>query len=203
MKYAEFRDHFEAALRAEGLFFDGAARRVETIDLENTVRHWKVYVHRPTPATAEPFHVSAAIEFDWSPVDTARAFTCEEDLLTELMGRRARLPRTERRWTRVDLSLDATCRLKYSAAADATPVNSRNAERAKNERNPGEVREKSRRRAGRQNGCRPAQRSSLPTTAATMSTGAQIRSRIMPLTGWSIRKRQMVGRANGSRLFAG
>jgi len=63
----------------------------------------------------EPFPVAAAIEFDWSPVDTARAFTCEEDLLTALMGRRARLPRTERRWTRVDLSLDAT--LPYGSAA--------------------------------------------------------------------------------------
>jgi hypothetical protein len=61
-----------------------------------------------------PFHVSA-IEFTWSPVDAARAFTCEEDLLTELVGRRARLPRTERRWTRVDLSLHAT--LPYGSTA--------------------------------------------------------------------------------------
>ena len=108
MRYAEFRDQLEGALREEGLFFAGADRRVEMIDLENTVRHWKAYVHRTTPANAEPFHVFAAIEFDWSPVDAARAYTCEEDLLTEFVGRRTRLPRTERRWTRVDLSLHAT-----------------------------------------------------------------------------------------------
>lgn len=108
MRYAEFRDQLEGALREEGLFFHGANRRVETIDLENTVRHWKVHVHRTTPANAEPFHVFAAIEFEWSPVDAARAYTCEEDMLTELVGRRTRLPRTERRWTRVDVSLHAT-----------------------------------------------------------------------------------------------
>jgi hypothetical protein len=88
--------------------FTGADRRVETIDLEDTVRHWKVLVHRMTPTQAEPFHVFAAVEFDWSPVDAARAYTCEEDLLTELLGRTRRSPRTERRWTRVDLSLHAT-----------------------------------------------------------------------------------------------
>jgi hypothetical protein len=52
--------------------------------------------------------MSAVIGFDWSPVDAARAYTCEEDLLTELVGRRRRSPRTEHRWTRVDLSLHAS-----------------------------------------------------------------------------------------------
>ena len=81
MRYAEFRDQLEGALREEGLFFAAAERRVETIDLEDTVRQWKVHVHRTTPATAEPFHVFAAIGFDWSPVNAARAYACEEDLL--------------------------------------------------------------------------------------------------------------------------
>src|SRR5712692_4812010 len=43
----------------------------------------------------------------------ARAYTCEEDLLTELMSRRKRPTRTARRWTRMDLSrvrrLDCFC----------------------------------------------------------------------------------------------
>ena len=43
-----------------------------------------------------------------APADAARAHTCEEDLLTELIGRRKRPARTERRWKRVDLSLHAT-----------------------------------------------------------------------------------------------
>ena len=96
MRYAEFRDQLEDALREEGLFSAGADRRVETIDLNDTVRHWKLHLHRTTPAAAEPFHVFGVIEFDWSPVDAARAFTCEEDLLTELMGRRSRTPIPER-----------------------------------------------------------------------------------------------------------
>ena len=108
MRYAEFRDRLEDALRAAGLFFRDADRRVETIDVADTVRSWKVSVWRATPPSAEPFHVSAVIGFEWDPLDSARAYTCEEDILTELVGRRKRPIRTERRWTRVDLSLHAS-----------------------------------------------------------------------------------------------
>jgi hypothetical protein len=108
MRYAEFRDQLEGALRQENLFVHHADRRVELIDLEDSVRRWKVHVQRTTAANAEPFHVFAVIEFEWTPIDAARAYTCEEDLLIDLVGRRTRLPRTERRWTRVDLSLHAT-----------------------------------------------------------------------------------------------
>lgn len=108
MQYAEFRDHLEGALREHGFVFHGAGRPVESIDLERTARHWEASVHPATAAHAEPFHVSATIAFAWSPLDAARAVTCEEDLLTELLGRRTRVPRSERRWTRIDLSLHAT-----------------------------------------------------------------------------------------------
>lgn len=107
MRYAEFRDRLEDALQEAGLFFQDADRRVETIDLADTVRSWKVSVWRAAPPGAEPFDVSAVIGFEWSPVDAARAYTCEEDLLTELVGRRRRPLRIERRWTRIDLSLHA------------------------------------------------------------------------------------------------
>ena len=107
MRYAEFRDQLEDALQEAGLFLRYADRRVETIDLADTVRSWKVSVWRAAPPGAEPFDVSTTIGFKWSPVDAARAYTCEEDLLTELVGRRTRLLRTERRWTRIDLSLHA------------------------------------------------------------------------------------------------
>ena len=108
MRYAEFRDRLEDALQEAGLFFHDADRRVETIDLADTVRSWKGYVCRAAPQRAEPFHVSAEIGFEWNPVDAARAYTCEEDLLTELLGRRRQPTRTERRWTRIDLSLHAS-----------------------------------------------------------------------------------------------
>lgn len=106
MRYAEFRDQLEAALGQEGLLFSGAVRRIEKIDLADAVRTWKVYVSRDGPSNTEPFHVSAAISFTWNPIDTARAYTCEEDLLNELISKRSL--RTQPRWTRVDLSLRAS-----------------------------------------------------------------------------------------------
>ena len=110
MRYNEFRDQLESALQEAGLFLCGADRRVETIDLVDTVRRWNVYIysaHRASPQSTEPFSVSAEIGFEWSPVDAARAYTCEEDLLTELAGRRRRPIRTTCRWTRIDLALHA------------------------------------------------------------------------------------------------
>ena len=108
MRYAEFRDRLEDALQEAGFFFQNADRRVETIDLAHTARSWKVHVFGVPLPSADPFHVSAEIGFEWSPVDAARAYTTEEDLLTELVGRRRRPIRTERRWTRIDLSLHAS-----------------------------------------------------------------------------------------------
>lgn len=67
MRYAEFRDRLEDAFQEAGLFFHDADRRVETIDLADTLRGWKVYVCRAAPRSAEPFHVSAVIGFEWAP----------------------------------------------------------------------------------------------------------------------------------------
>src|SRR5215472_12056585 len=106
VRYEEFRDQLESALQRNSLHFH-SLQRVETIELANTVRHWKAYVHEAARPSAEPFHVSAEIGFAWSPFDAARAYADEEDLLTELIGRRKQLPRTERRRKRVDLSLHA------------------------------------------------------------------------------------------------
>ncbi len=66
MRYDEFRDQLEAALQRNSLHFHGL-QRVETIELANTVRHWKVYAHGAAPPSTEPFHVSAEIGFAWSP----------------------------------------------------------------------------------------------------------------------------------------
>ena len=74
MRYDEFRDQLEAALERNSLHFHGL-QRVETIELANTVRHWKVYAHGAAPPSTEPFHVSAEIGFAWSPFDAARS-TC-------------------------------------------------------------------------------------------------------------------------------
>jgi hypothetical protein len=65
VRYDEFRDQLEAALERNSLHFHGL-QRVETIELANTVRHWKVYTHGAAPPSTEPFHVSAEIGFAWS-----------------------------------------------------------------------------------------------------------------------------------------
>src|ERR1700730_6011406 len=106
VRYAEFRDRFEDALQEVDLFIHDA-HRVETIGLADTARRWKVHIISAAPRSAEPFQVSAEISFEWTPVDAARAYTCEEDLLMQLIGRRRRPTRTVRRWKRVDLSLRA------------------------------------------------------------------------------------------------
>ena len=72
VRYAELRDRFEDALQEAGLFVRETDRRVESIDLADTVRTWKVSLWRAAPPSAEPFHVSAVIGFEWSPVDVAR-----------------------------------------------------------------------------------------------------------------------------------
>ena len=63
---------------------------------------------RNAPQQAEPFHVSAKISFGWSPFEAARSYTREEDLLSELLGRRERPTKTEPRILRVDIVLRAS-----------------------------------------------------------------------------------------------
>jgi len=108
MRYDEFRDQLQEALQDVGLFLQRIGNPIETIELSGTGRRWKVYISRSSPPNAEPFHVSAKIAFDWSPFDTARSYTCEEDLLTELLGREKRPSKTAQRFTRVDLELQAS-----------------------------------------------------------------------------------------------
>jgi hypothetical protein len=112
LRYADFRVRFEGALQDAGLF-RGADRRVETIDLGDGVWHWELTIGMPDARAAEPFYVSAVIAFTWDPINAARAYTTEEDLLEAVVGRRPRPVRTERRWVRVDLSLHA--RLPYGS----------------------------------------------------------------------------------------
>ncbi|MBI4473470.1 MAG: hypothetical protein HY646_12440 [Acidobacteria bacterium] len=116
MRYNEFRDRFQDALREAELFFQYGEQPIEIIDLASTSRRWKLYI-RLSAQNPEPFHVSAKISFNWSPVNAARAYTCEEDLLTELIGRKQRPAKTEQRWARVNLALYAT--LPYGST---TPI---------------------------------------------------------------------------------
>lgn len=102
MRYDEFRDRWQAALHAAGVL-SHQDRPQETIDVSTTERRWRFHT---LPRTVEPFTVSASISFHWDPFQSARSYTREEDLLTELLGRRARS--TQRRLVRVDIKLHAT-----------------------------------------------------------------------------------------------
>ena len=78
------------------------------MDLAAASRRWEAYIRQPSSQNSEPFHISAKVTFEWDPINAARGYTCEEDLLTELIGRKQRYPKTQQRWTRVDLTLHAT-----------------------------------------------------------------------------------------------
>ena len=122
MLYDEFRDQLQNALQDVGLFrrrvpappsdrrewvrrlFDPA----ETMDLSSTIRRWKAGVSAPSSRNAQPFRVSAALEFEWKPFDTARSYGCEEELLTELLGPRKLPSNTEQWFIRVHFQLRAT-----------------------------------------------------------------------------------------------
>jgi hypothetical protein len=103
MRYDDLRDRWQAALRAAGvLSYQDRVR--EMIDVGTMERRWRFHT---LPRTVEPFSVSAAINFHWDPFQSARSYTREEDLLTELLGRRAKCS-TQRRLVRVDIRLHAT-----------------------------------------------------------------------------------------------
>ena len=97
MRYDEFRDRWFSALRgARVLSYQD--RPEETVNLTTMDRRWEVHV---IGRSAEPFHPVATIGFDWDAFESARSYTCEEDLLTDLHGRRAARS-TQPRLVRVD-----------------------------------------------------------------------------------------------------
>ena len=57
---------------------------------------------------AEPFFVTATLSWTWSALHTARARTCEEDVLVEMLGRGREDARTEKPWIRLDIKFKAS-----------------------------------------------------------------------------------------------
>ncbi|MEW6368769.1 MAG: hypothetical protein AB1714_29425 [Acidobacteriota bacterium] len=106
MRYDEFRSEIQDALREVGLLAGGMDTPIETIDVVRMEQRWKLYHPLPSHG-AEPFHICAEVAFNWSPIDAARSYTCEEDLLMELLGRKRSTTRTAQRFIRVDLDLSA------------------------------------------------------------------------------------------------
>ncbi|MEW6665470.1 MAG: hypothetical protein AB1512_09635 [Thermodesulfobacteriota bacterium] len=107
MRYDDFRDQLLDALKEVRLFAKTADNMIETIDITRNERSWKLCVSQVAPAAVEPFHVSTKIAFNWSPFEAARSYTCEEDLLAELLGDKRRFSKTAKRFIRVDLEFSA------------------------------------------------------------------------------------------------
>ena len=109
MTYDELKDAWIAALHESGLRIMGPAPIDEALDLRTMDRTCKAVAEPPSTQHAEPFHVTAALEFRWGALQTARTNTTEEDLLQELLGLdRTRRPRTELPWLRIDVTLRAS-----------------------------------------------------------------------------------------------
>lgn len=103
MRYEDFRDCWRAALTAANLpMWPGGAD--ETLDLNTMARRWSASVLGNHVGT---LHAGATIGFIWSPFQTARGYSCEEDLQTQLFGNRASRP-TKARYVRVDLLFRAS-----------------------------------------------------------------------------------------------
>ena len=120
MRYDEFRDQLQEALYQVRLAARNFSRPLETVDVASTERRWQVYLWQTGQPGAEPFQISARIAFDWSPVDSARAYTTEEDLLIDLVGKKEIPAKTENRWMRVDFVLQAA--LPYGSTTFARPA---------------------------------------------------------------------------------
>jgi hypothetical protein len=109
MTYDEFKQSWTMALRESGLPIMGVDPIEETLDLRSMDRTCKSFVEPLGRQDAEPFHITAALEFRWDALQTARTNTTEDDVLHELLGlERTRKPRTELPWLRVDVTLRAS-----------------------------------------------------------------------------------------------
>ena len=108
MNHETFRTAWLDALRAQGLLsrFDFSE---DLIDTRTMARKHSVRIGLDMPQHAEPFLASMRLRWTWTPVHSARTYTNEEDLLSELLGReQAHAVVTEPPWVRVDIEMHAT-----------------------------------------------------------------------------------------------
>ena len=107
MNYDEFRTLWHAALDAAGLL-PHPLWPTETIDVHQMDRVYSLYVSLGGGRGAEPFYITARLEWNWGAALSARFATREEDLLTALLGRDGSYLVTEQPWLRADVTLNAT-----------------------------------------------------------------------------------------------
>jgi hypothetical protein len=80
----------------------------ETLDLRSLDREHKIYVEPLGGQDAPPFHITATLSWSWHALQTARAGTKDEDVLSEMLGRdQAEGLVTEKRCIPVEIKLSA------------------------------------------------------------------------------------------------
>lgn len=107
MDYETFRTAFASALRDSGLPTLGVGP-TESLDLQTMDRTYQIAVEPIGGQDAEPLFVTATLSWRWSALHTARARTCEEDVLVEMLGRGWEGARTVNPWVRTDIKLKAS-----------------------------------------------------------------------------------------------
>lgn len=107
MKYGEFKLVWNEAFNSSGL--SAPFGFSEKLDLESMDRIYEIHIQPMGGFDAPPFTVMGTLSWRWHALHTAWAATNEEDMLTELFGRReGRHPMTSRPWLRIDIKLSAT-----------------------------------------------------------------------------------------------
>jgi hypothetical protein len=122
MRYNEFREGLEGALTDADLL-PSHHFRTETIDTATTARYYEIILGHDMAQRARPFHVTAILSYRWNPFESARSYTTEEDLVTELFGRKNTRFKTTPRWLRMDIVLNA--RLPHESAISMPEAGSR------------------------------------------------------------------------------
>ena len=103
MRYDEFRDALTRHLQEAQVRFMGPPR--ERLDLTTTTRSYELFIEARAHERVDPFQIAASVGFDWDPFESARSYTTEDDLLTEILGRDDDLMDTMPRSLRVDFVL--------------------------------------------------------------------------------------------------
>lgn len=119
MTYEEFRAAFMAALRESKLPMIGLHVE-ETTNARTMSRRFEVHVEPVGGSDAEPFHVAAALWWNWDALFTARTAFSEDEMLTEMFGRDGALTLlSERRRLRIDIKFTAS--LRWGSALPMPP----------------------------------------------------------------------------------
>jgi hypothetical protein len=81
----------------------------ETLNTRSLDRSHTIYLEPLGGQDAPPFHVTATLSWAWDTLNTARARTCDEDVLTEMLGHDGASELvTEKPCVRVDIKLTAS-----------------------------------------------------------------------------------------------